>query len=150
MTLPNFDICFKQTKYFLHFFGIFLTLPSTQTIKVIDLIFLMTWLKNWSMNIHFNPIPILQGLFLMGGGVGRPPTVYTQIRTPLPLQGQTIIFLHSNQFFCESGKNHWSKPDFHWRPLDFIVDPHFFIRDPFFSLQTPRFVLETPKIFIED
>ena len=35
--------------FFTFFFGIFLTLPSTQTKKIID----------WAMNMHFNPIPIL-------------------------------------------------------------------------------------------
>ena len=45
---------------FLTFFAFFSTLPSTQTIKVIDLIFFNELaLKNWAMNMHFNPIPIL-------------------------------------------------------------------------------------------
>ena len=64
MHVSHFDICFKQNKIFLTFvlpfFGIFSTLPSTQTIKVIDLIFFNELaLKNWAMNMHFNPVPIL-------------------------------------------------------------------------------------------
>ena len=46
--------------FFLLFFAFFSTLPSTQTIKVIDLIFFNELaLKNWAMNMHLNPIPIL-------------------------------------------------------------------------------------------
>ena len=61
--VSHFDICFKQKNicyiflsFFWHFFSI---LPSTQTIKVIDLIFFDELaLKNWAMNMHLNP-PIL-------------------------------------------------------------------------------------------
>ena len=51
----------NKKKYFLHFFGIFSTLPRTQTIKVIDLIFFFNELalKNWAINMHINPIAIL-------------------------------------------------------------------------------------------
>jgi len=43
------------------------------SVKVISLIFFNeVALKNWSMNIHFKPIPIRSGLFLgWGGGNGR-------------------------------------------------------------------------------
>jgi len=71
--VSHFDICFKEKKYIFIFFELYLafvsTLPSTHTIKVIDLIFLNELtLENWAMNMHFNPIPILQGLFLGGRG----------------------------------------------------------------------------------
>ena len=46
------------------FLAFFSTLPSTQTIKVIDLIFFNDLaLANWAMQMHFNPIPkdVMQG-----------------------------------------------------------------------------------------
>ena len=53
-----------KQKYILHFLELFLTffltLPSTQTIKVIDLIFFNELaLKNWAMNMHYTPLTIL-------------------------------------------------------------------------------------------
>ena len=60
--MSHFDICLKQNKnvyIFKPFFDFFSTLPSTQAIKVIGLIFFYELaLKNWAMNKHFNPIPI--------------------------------------------------------------------------------------------
>ena len=59
----------------LHFFYPFLhyfqssRAPKVSTSKVIGQIFFNELaLKNWALNIHFNPIPILSGLFLEGGG----------------------------------------------------------------------------------
>ena len=67
--MSHFDIYLKQNKKnvlnFLPFLGIS-TLPSTQTVKVIGLSFFFFELamKNWTMNMHFNPLLILRGLFL--------------------------------------------------------------------------------------
>ena len=48
------------------------------SVKVISLIFFNeVALKNWSMNIHFKPIPILSGLFLGGGAPNAPLPGYT-------------------------------------------------------------------------
>ena len=50
--------------FFFSFLNLFATLPSTQTIKVIDLIFFNDLaLANWAMQMHFNPIPkdVMQG-----------------------------------------------------------------------------------------
>ena len=33
-------------------------------------------MKNWAMHMHFNPLPILLGLFLKGGAKGPPPWQY--------------------------------------------------------------------------
>ena len=62
--MSHFDICLKQKKYLFHFFdpflGIYSTLPSTQTIKVIGLIFFFELAtKNFAINMHFNTIAIL-------------------------------------------------------------------------------------------
>ena len=82
-------ICLKQKKVF--FFFIFLTpflaffstLPSTQTIKVIGLIFLSDpQLANWAMHMHFNTIPILLDIFLGGGGQTPPPRLYIDADLP--------------------------------------------------------------------
>ena len=72
----------KQKNYFFHFsepfLAFFSTLPSTQTIKVIGLIFLSDpQLANWAMHMHFNTIPILLDIFLGGGGGKRPLPGYT-------------------------------------------------------------------------
>ena len=56
-----------------HFFGIISNLPGTQTLKVISLLFFNKLaLHNWAMKMDFNPVSIIQGLFV-GRGVGRPP-----------------------------------------------------------------------------
>ena len=40
-------------------------------------------LKNWATNMHFNPVPILQGLFLRGGwGYAPPPRLYIDSDPP--------------------------------------------------------------------
>ena len=62
---------FFKTKKNFHFFTLFRHFfqpySSTQTIKVIGLIFFYELaLKNLAMYMHFNPIAILQGLFLEG------------------------------------------------------------------------------------
>ena len=45
------------------------------SVKVISLIFFNeVALKNWSMNIHFKPIPIRSGLFLGWGGATDAPS----------------------------------------------------------------------------
>ena len=45
---------------FLLIFAFFSTLPSPETIKVIDQIFFNELaIKNWSMNMHFNPVTFL-------------------------------------------------------------------------------------------
>ena len=72
--------------FFLHFSDPFLaffsTLTSTQTIKVIGLIFLSEPpLANWAMHMHFNTIPILSGIFLEGGQTP-PPRLYIDADLP--------------------------------------------------------------------
>ena len=58
--MSHLIICLKQKNYNFYTFCIFLTLPSTQTDKVIDLIFFNELaLNNWAMNMHFNPVPII-------------------------------------------------------------------------------------------
>jgi len=56
----HIDICFKQKKiFFSPFLTFFSTLPGTQTIKVIDLIFFNELaMINWAMNMHFKPLPL--------------------------------------------------------------------------------------------
>ena len=51
------NICFRFSDPFLPSIS---TLPRTQNIKVIGLIFFYELaFKTWAMNMHFNPIPIL-------------------------------------------------------------------------------------------
>ena len=53
---------------FLHYFQSSRA-PKVSTPKVIGQIFFNELaLKNWALNEHFNPIPILSGLFLERGG----------------------------------------------------------------------------------
>ena len=61
-----------------------LTLPSIQTIKVIDLIFFLNELalKNWAMNMHINSIPILIRPFSRGGLGRLPPRLYIDSDPP--------------------------------------------------------------------
>jgi len=66
-------IFFTFLELFLHFFS---TLHSVKTIKVY-FFFNELALKNWAMNMHFNPIHILYGLFLGGGGAWDAPPSYT-------------------------------------------------------------------------
>ena len=59
----NVETCVTIKKKFLPFFGLFSTFLSAQTIKINSLIFFNELaLKNWSMNMYFNPIPILGGV----------------------------------------------------------------------------------------
>ena len=52
--MSHFDICLKQ-KIFLIFFD-----PILDIFKIIGLIFFFELaMKNFAMNMHFNPIPIL-------------------------------------------------------------------------------------------
>ena len=69
---------------FLTFFDIFSTLLSTQTIKVIKIIFFNELaFRIWAMHMHFNLIPILLCLFLGGGGCGmHPPSLYIDSDPP--------------------------------------------------------------------
>ena len=71
----------KKFFIFLPFLWIFSTLPSTQTIKLFrsNFFFFELPMKNWAMNMHLNPIPILQGLFL---GLGAFFKCYIYIGTP--------------------------------------------------------------------
>ena len=79
----------KKKKYFFHrfdpFLDIFFNPPWHQRIKDIGLIFFsMSWpgLKNWAMNMHFIPIPILSGLFLGGEAPNAPPQAIHKFRPP--------------------------------------------------------------------
>ena len=48
--------------------GIFFNPPQHPNYKIFQAIFFNELvLKNWAMNMHFNPIPILYGLYLGGG-----------------------------------------------------------------------------------
>ena len=67
-----------KTNFFFTFFELFLaffsTLPSAQAIKVIGLIFFNELaLKNWALNMNFNPLSILSDLFLGRGAWDAPP-----------------------------------------------------------------------------
>ena len=91
-------------------FVFFSTLPSTQTIKVIDLIFFQ-WagLENWALNMHFNPIPILQG----------PPILYIDSEPPafIGLNHPVIIFDFGDKWNWKSNylrNNQWKKGKFFW------------------------------------
>ena len=72
---------FETKKYFFIFFtpfyAFFSTLPSTQTMRVIALIFFFELLamKNWAMNMHFNPTYSLR-LFLGGRQTPPPPAIH--------------------------------------------------------------------------
>ena len=56
-------MCHNLKNYNFTIFGIFSTFLSVQTIKINSLIFFNKQaLKNWSMNMYFNPIPILGGV----------------------------------------------------------------------------------------
>ena len=75
---------FETKKYFFIFFtpfyAFFSTLPSTQTMRVIALIFFfeLQAMKNWAMNMHFKFKPYSFSLrpFSRGGGAKRPPRLY--------------------------------------------------------------------------
>ena len=86
--VAHFDICFEQINIFYIFFlfwHFLSTLPSTQTIKVIDLIFFsMRGLENLGYNHAFQPYTYSQRRFSKGGGAGNAPPVYTWIQTPQP------------------------------------------------------------------
>ena len=76
----------NKKKYFINsfylFLGIFLTLPTTQTIKVIGLfLFFELALKKWAMIMYFNPMTILSKAFFGRGGAKRIDS------DPQPLQG---------------------------------------------------------------
>ena len=109
---------------FLTFFDIFSTLLSTQTIKVIKIIFFNELaLRIWAMHMHFNPIPILLCLFLGGGGCGmhppqslhrfRPPSLYRVIWELSGWSCDAQIF--KNQLFL---LNLFSLGFFFWINLD--------------------------------
>ena len=85
----TFKLVLNKKKYnifFTFFKAFFSTLPSTQTIKVIDLIFFFNELalKNWPINMHFKFQPYNYSLrpFSKGGGVGRPPQAIHRFRPP--------------------------------------------------------------------
>ena len=91
--MSHFDICFKQKKYFLLLFdlifGIFSTLRSTQTIKIIDLISQWVGLEKLGYEQHaFQPYTYSFRPFSKGGGRGTPPSLY-RVKT---LTGGLIIF----------------------------------------------------------
>ena len=69
------------------FLDFFSTLPSTQTIKVIDLIFfLWAGLEKLSYKHAFQPYSYSIRPFSKGGGASHaPPPGYTKIQTPQPL-----------------------------------------------------------------
>ena len=101
----TFKYLFKTKIFFSHLFDPFLaffsTLPNTQTIKAFGLFFFYG-LKYWAMNMHFDPIHILQGLFLGGGrkthGL-RSPSIYRV--NMWPLVGRLPWFMKPNQIiFC--------------------------------------------------
>ena len=76
--MSHFDICFKQKNIF-NIFYLFLALPSTQTIKVIDLIFFQ-WagLENLGYEHAFNSYTYSLRPFSKGGGPwDAPRPVYT-------------------------------------------------------------------------
>ena len=58
----------NKKKYFYHFLAFFSTLPSTKTIKVIDLIF-----EKLGFDHAIQPYTYS---LKWGGGVGRPPSLY--------------------------------------------------------------------------
>ena len=66
--MSQFIFCLKQINFSNHFLHIFSTLPSTQTIKDISLIFF-----NKKLSTHLKPVPILLGLLLDGSLNSDPP-----------------------------------------------------------------------------
>ena len=79
-----------------YIFFIFSTLPINLTIKFSNLFFFsMSWIWKiglWTLNMHFNPLPlpILQGLF-EGGGRGAPPPC--RFRPPTVNADKQIVLL---------------------------------------------------------
>ena len=78
----------KKSYFFTFLIGIFSTLSSSQTLKVIGLIFSISW--PWKMIMHFNPIPNLYVLFL---GYGTPPGFTWDSDPPLVFKGLRIFML---------------------------------------------------------
>ena len=84
--MSHFDICLNQKIFFSLLLAIFSIFPSTQTIKVIGLIF-----KKWADlqklgYAHAVQYITLRPVFRMGGGVWRQPSAIQWFRTPIVLK----------------------------------------------------------------
>lgn len=94
--------------FFTLFSAFFSTLPSTQTIKVIILIFFpIGWpwkIGLWTLNMHFNPMTILQGLFLEGLCIDSDPPPPAFIGFCL-YTFWNLLFLLLRRFFLRPGKS---------------------------------------------
>ena len=94
--------------FFRHFFH---HIPTTQTITVIGLFFELA-MKNWAMNMHFNPIHILSG-FLCGEGAPNdyPPPGYAKIQTSHPYRVKNNLNNHCGK------KNNKTKVISHFKTI---------------------------------